>query len=127
MAQRLEQNARTLGLDEFVVVPESESMAEVIRALSKAEVQFAVVVGGSDAKLLGVITGGDVVRHIGQSFELQHYLASEAVDYCNPDSVTVNVAPISDANAEELRARRIQYVPVVDDAGEFQSVVEVYP
>jgi CBS domain-containing protein len=118
---------RTLGLAEFVVVPENESMAEVIRALSKAEVQFAVVVESGSSKLSGIITGGDVVRHIGQSFELQHYLASEAGDYCNADSVTVNVDAISDANAEELKVRRIQYVPVVDDTGEFKSLVEVYP
>ena len=118
---------RILGLAEFVIVSEGESMAEVIRALSKAEVQFAVVVDSSGSKLSGIITGGDVVRHIGQSFELKHYLASEAGDYCNADSVTVNVDAISEAKAEELRTLRIQYVPVVDDTGGFRSVVEVYP
>lgn len=118
---------RVLGLSEFAVVSDNESMAEVIRALSRAEVQFAVVVDGGGSKFLGIITGGDVVRYIGQSFELQHYLAGEAAEYCNADSVTVNVDVISDANAEELRARRIQYVPVVDDTGAFKSVVEVYP
>lgn len=118
---------RTLDFSEFVVVSHNDSMAKVIKALSIAEVQFAVVVEGSGFKLLGVVTGGDIVRHIGQSFELQHYLAGEVIDYCNTSPITLADEVFSDADLDELRACRIQYVPVSNDLGELKSVVEVYP
>ena len=116
---------RTLSQRDYVSVQDSDSVAEALKLLATTEVQFAVVLSGE--RLIGVFSGGDLIRALALNFDYQVVMSSRVSEYCNLSPLKVSTKEISSSEVEEFKRRRIQYVPVVKDTGVYEALVETYP
>jgi arabinose-5-phosphate isomerase len=96
-------------------------VAEAILAITRARAGAAAVVDAED-RLLGVFTDGDLRRGLERGPDFLRTPVREAM---TADCTRVSEGTRAGEALEEMRARRIGEVPVVDGAGRLLGVVDL--
>ena len=97
--------------DRMAIVPEDELVREVLFAITRAGAGAAVVID-ADGKLMGLITDGDLRRHI-MSDERCLYRKAAEVMTANPSTITPD--QLAAEGVRILESLRIGELPVIDD------------
>ena len=116
---------RILSHRDYPRVSKDNSIAQVLRLLAEAEVQFAIVLDND--RLIGVFSGGDLIRGLAENFDYQSFMSASIADYCNESPLQVATTAISVEAIEKFKALRIQYIPVVNENGIYEVLIEAYP
>jgi len=116
---------RILSPKDYPSVNKDNSIAQVLKLLAEAEVQFAIVLDND--RLIGVFSGGDLIRGLAENFDYQSFMSSRIADYCNESPLQVATTEISVDTVERFKKLRIQYIPVVNESGIYETLIEAYP
>jgi arabinose-5-phosphate isomerase len=110
--------------DGIPAVSPSTKMPEVIYEMSRKGLGMTCVVGHAD-KLLGIITDGDLRRHMSRTDNL---LALTAADVMTPQPRTVSrdILAVEALHVMEGGPRKITSVVVVDANGSVEGVVHIH-
>jgi diguanylate cyclase (GGDEF)-like protein len=94
---------------------------EVIRQMSQAASSFALVMDGDD-RLVGIFTERDLVRSVAMDEALEQMQIAQVM---SPAVITINASQAGDAIAvlDYFQRYEIRHLPVVDAAGQVQSVL----
>ena len=104
------------------IVPVESPMRDAIRAMSDGKLGMTCVVR-DDRTLAGVITDGDLRRHLGRGDNLQT-MTVENVMSRNP--VTIGRQELAVAALNVLEARKITSLVVVDEGNRVEGVLHIH-
>ncbi len=95
---------------------------DVIHEMSSKRLGMACVVG-ADGRLTGIVTDGDLRRHMSPSVNL---LALTAADVMTPQPVTIGRGELAVAALKIMEDRKITSLVVVDERGAAQGVLHLH-
>lgn len=93
------------------IVKENMSVKSVLLSITKARAGSASVIG-SNGKLVGIFTDGDLRRHLGKSANL---INKKVKDVMTKNPVSIKKDRLAAEAFDILRSKRIDEIPVVDD------------
>ncbi len=108
--------------DEMPVVRPDTVMPEVIHEMSSKRLGMTCVLG-DDGRLAGLVTDGDLRRHLSPSGNL---LALTAADVMTPRPVTIGRGELAVAALKMMEDRKITSLVVVDARGVAEGVVHLH-
>jgi arabinose-5-phosphate isomerase len=109
--------------DETPIVSPSTRMPEVVYEMSRKALGMTCV-GDENGRLLGIITDGDLRRHMVAS--PQHLLERSASDVMTRNPVTVDRDMLAVEALRILEQRKITSIVVVNPAGKIEGVVHLH-
>ena len=110
------------GGDQAPVVPLATPMHEVVYEMSRKALGMTCVVD-EDGRLAGIITDGDLRRHMIGSANL---LERNAADVMTRNPVTIRRGTLAAEALHILEERKITSIVVVDDAQHVEGVVHIH-
>ena len=105
------------------MIREGALMSDAIAEMSRKGLGI-VAVRGRDARLLGVITDGDLRRHLEQGAEM--FLDRRVEDCMTPSPVTIESKELATRALDILERRRITSLMVVDDSGRIIGIIHLH-
>ena len=100
-----------------IAIRRDASIRDGLEVIDTGGIQIALVVD-ENARLLGVVTDGDIRRGILQGVDLDASVTS----VMNPDPVTAAPDETRSRLIETMKSRRIHQIPVVDAKGTVQAI-----
>ena len=110
------------GGDQAPIVRATTPMQDVIYEMSRKGLGMTCVVDG-DGRLEGIITDGDLRRHMSHSANL---LDRQAIDVMTRHPITIRPQTLAAEALHVLEQRKITAVVVVDAAGRVEGVVHLH-
>ena len=107
--------------DRLPIVGPATPMAEVVHEMSAKKLGMTCVV--ADGRLAGVITDGDLRRHMGASVDL---LTRTAADVMTPNPVTIGRTMLAAEALNILEQRKITSIVVVDRQTRVEGVLHLH-
>jgi arabinose-5-phosphate isomerase len=104
------------------MVKAGSPMRDAIRTMSERRLGMTCVVR-EDGTLAGVITDGDLRRHLGQGDDL---LAMKVDRVMTGDPATIGAQELAAAALRAMETRKITSLVVVDDASRVQGVLHIH-
>ncbi len=98
---------------ELPVVPEQANLAEAILEMTRSRLGLCAVVD-AERRLVGVITDGDIRRHVDEIRDLGSFPARRIMT-ASPETIAAD--DLAASAAERMQTRRIQGLLVTDDEG----------
>jgi arabinose-5-phosphate isomerase len=98
-------------------------MRDVIYEMSSKKLGMTCVVDAATKRLVGIITDGDLRRHMTAASDI---LTRAAGEIMTPDPVTVRGAMLAVEAMNIMEARKITSLVVVDDDGGVEGVLHVH-
>jgi len=98
---------------ELPVVPEQANLAEAILEMTRSRLGLCAVVD-AERRLIGVITDGDIRRHVDEIRDLSSFPARRIMT-ASPETIAAD--DLAASAAERMQTRRIQGLLVTDDEG----------
>jgi arabinose-5-phosphate isomerase len=108
--------------DQAPIVRTTDAMREVIYEISRKKLGMSCVVDG-DERLVGIITDGDLRRHMGDAPDL---LSQHAADVMTRSPITIAADTLAVEVLNTLERRKITSVVVVDDRQKVLGVVHLH-
>jgi dTDP-glucose pyrophosphorylase len=96
----------------------TDTIMTALAAIQRGSLQIALVVD-SQARLLGVVTDGDIRKHILKGVSLDSAIGP----LMNTSPVTASLADPRNELLVRMRARRVHQLPLIDDDGRVAGVV----
>jgi arabinose-5-phosphate isomerase len=103
------------------VTPETGAI-DLIHEMSSKRLGMTCVVG-NDGKLAGIVTDGDLRRHLSRGVDL---LKQRAADIMTTDPVTIASKVLAVEALQIMEARKITAIVVVDDTRRVEGVVHLH-
>ena len=112
----------------FSIVSSDDDLSTAVKLIGKSEIQIAIVLDSQNI-FQGVITGGDMVRLVSQSLNLEHWFNSKIADFLygtqsltlgDQDTLTKNIDVIQLA-----KEKSIKYIPILDKDGKFKALFQL--
>jgi dTDP-glucose pyrophosphorylase len=100
-----------------IAIRRDASIRNGLEVIDSGGIQIALVID-QNARLLGVVTDGDIRRGILQGIDLDVSVTS----VMNPDPVTASPDETRVRLIETMKSRRIHQIPVVDTKGTVQAI-----
>jgi arabinose-5-phosphate isomerase len=110
------------GGEQTPIVETTTRMPDVIYEMSRKALGMTCVVD-RDRRLVGIITDGDLRRHMADSSNI---MDRSAVDVMTPHPITINPGTLAVEALHILEQRKITSVVVVDGASAVQGVVHLH-
>ena len=104
------------------IVPVGTPMRDAIRVMSEGKLGMTCVVRDNGA-LAGVLTDGDLRRHLGRG---ENLLSMTVDGVMTPQPVTIGRQELAVSALNVLEARKITSVVVVDDHGRVEGVLHIH-
>lgn len=122
LGQRLLTRVRDrMFADNLPFVAQDQPMSEVILKMTEGRLGLALV--GSPDDLQGIITDGDLRRLLVDGYDLAQTKAGEVM---NPTPLTIDAELMMAEAEEKMLEARVQCLVVLDKAGHFCGIVQIY-
>ena len=123
MSNNQSVESRTLALSKVPVIPLDASLKKALDKMTEHRLGIALIVG-SDNKLVGVLTDGDLRRLLlGHQSPLPELLITPAINFgTRTPSVILASASVTEA-ATVMAQKEIWDLPVVDGSGKLIGLV----
>lgn len=110
------------GGDKVPIVAPDTAAADVIHEMSSKRLGMTCVVS-ADGRLAGIVTDGDLRRHLTRGIDL---LKQRAQDIMTKDPVTISSKVLAVEALQQMEARKITSLVVVDDSRRVEGVVHLH-
>ncbi len=108
--------------DKVPIVSPETGAVDLIHQMSSKRLGMTCVVG-ADGKLAGIVTDGDLRRHLSRGVEV---LKQRAQDIMTPNPVTIPPTLLAVEALQVMETRKITAIVVVDDQNRVEGVVHLH-
>ena len=102
------------------LVKENQKMSEVLLEMTSKHLGCAAVIN-EESKLVGIITDGDLRRHITQNF-----LTSDAKEVMTKNPITIKEEMLAIEAVAVMNKKAITSLFVLDDAGKIKGILHLH-
>lgn len=88
---------KIIEIDKFLILYENDSVAHALQKLTEKEIHVVIVIDSNNVAI-GILTGGDIVRILGNKSAMQSKLNLELGEICNRDFIRV----LEDSSAKQV-------------------------